>query len=104
MDKGNAFGAQLPNSNTFWEADPEESDLCLKIEVTRVTSDFWPCKETAHHLPTDPEDANPRGSTTTKEGGKGVTGMLNRNSDETLFQKDSNSVNNTITLEMYRIE
>lgn len=98
----NVLRFQLPNSNTFWETCPKKPHPCQEIEVTRVTSDLWPDQGTTHYFPTDPEDANARGSTATKEGGKSFAAMLNRNSEET-FKKNNhikNSVNDT-TLKMY---
>lgn len=102
MGVENVLRFQLPNSNTFWETYPKKPHPWQEIEVTRVTSDLWPDKGTTHYFPTDPEDANARGSTTTKEGGKSFAAMLNRNSEET-FQRNKNSVNDDTTLKMYWI-
>ena len=90
----NILGIQLPSSNSFgetWEVPPLPGSKCDKSNKWP-----WPGKENTRSLPTDPEDANPRGFTTTKGGRKGLAGMLKKNSEETYFQrKDSikNSVN-----------
>ena len=65
-----------------WEVPSLPGGRCDKSNMW-----LWPGKENTHYLPTDPEDVNPRGSTTTKGGRKGLAGMLNRSSEETFFQR-----------------
>lgn len=74
-----------------WDVPPLPGSKCDKSNKWP-----WPGKENTHSLTTDPEDANPRGFTTTKGGREGPAGMLKKNWEETYFQwKDSikNSVN-----------